>query len=111
MESHIPNLTNYFREHQLNLNSKTEFICFSKQNDQRNKTQDTILGDKNVIEKSNECKHLGLTIDINLCLMNRVQQILKKMGPGIKTVGSLETQLPTSGLENLLLSIVLSHFN
>ena len=80
LESNIHNLANYLREHQLNLNSsKTEFICLSKQKDQRNKIQDTILLDNKVIKKSDECKYLGLTIDSCLSFMNYVKQTLKKM--------------------------------
>ena len=102
------NLANYLRELQLQLNSsKTEFFCFSKQNDQRNKTQDIIFLDNKVIEKSTECKYSGLTIDRSLSNMDHVKQFLKKMAQGIKTIESIGTQLPTSSSEILLHSNVL----
>ena len=112
LESNINNLKKYFRERQLYLNSsKTKLVYFSKQNDQRNKIQDSILVDIKVIKKSKECKYLGLTIDSSLSFMNQVKPTSKKMAQGIKTIDSFGIQLPTSSLEILLHSIVLSHLN
>ena len=90
LESNINNLEKYFREHQSYLNSsKTKLVYFSKQNDQRNKIQDSILVDNKVIKKSKERNYLGLTIDSSLSFMNQVKQTSKKMAQGIKTIDSL----------------------
>ena len=112
LESNIQNIANYLRENHLMLNSsKTEFVCFSKQNVQRNKTQDTVLIDIKVIKKSNDCKYIGLTTDSRLSFLNHVKQTLKKMSQWIQKKDSIGTQLPTSGLEISLHSNILSHLN
>ena len=87
LQSNIHNLAIYSREHHLTLiASKTEFVCFSKQYDQRNKTQDTILVDNKLSKKSNECKCFGLTIKSSINFMNHVKQSLKRTAQGLKTI-------------------------
>ena len=95
LELNIHYLANYFRKHQLNLNaSKPEFVRFSKPNDQRNETQDTILLDNKLTKNSNECKNLGLTIDSSLSFTSLVKQTIKKMTQALKTIDSIGTQFP-----------------
>ena len=88
-----------------------EFVCFSKQKDQKNKIQDTILVDNKVIKKSNECKCLELTIHSSLSFVNNVKHTLMVTAQDKKTLGYIVPQLPTSSLEILIRSIVLSHLN
>ena len=111
LESNIHYFANYFREHQFNLNSSnTEFICFSKQNEQRKNLGHNISRYQSY-PKSNESKNLGQINDSSLSFMYQVKQTLKKMVQGIKTIDSFGTQLPTSCAEVLLHSIILSHLN
>ena len=90
LESNTHNLANYFKEHHLNLNSsKTEFVYFSKRNDQRNKPQDTKFVDNKFNKKSNEYKYLGLTIDRSLSCIYHVNQTLKKVAQMIRFIDSI----------------------
>ena len=57
---------------------KNKIVCFSKPNDQRKESHDTIPFDNKVI-KSNEFEYLGKTIDSSLSFLNQVKQSLRNV--------------------------------
>ena len=61
------------------------------------------------IEKSNQCKYLGVTIDRHLDFHTETKKVLKKKVVGIKTMGTIQHKLPTT-VVMLLQALALSHF-
>ena len=56
----------------------------------------------------NQCKHLGVPIDGQLCFQIRVKKIMKNMSDGIKTTETVQNLLPTTVFEMLLQLLVFS---
>ena len=67
LQENIIRLENYLSFNWLNLNdSKTELITFSRKNDKRLENSEAVVVGSSRIEKSNQCKYLGVTIDEHL---------------------------------------------
>ena len=105
----IVKLENYFSLNRLNLSgSKTEFITFSCKSDKRLQDSETVVGSFK-IEKSNQCKYLGITIDKHLDFQTETKKELKKMAVGIKIIKTIQHKFPTTVLM-LFDALVLSDF-
>ena len=101
LQTNILKLESYFKSHRLNLNgSKTEFITFSRKNDQRHLDSETVVVCSSVVKKKCECKYLGITLDQHLTFQTQVRKVLKNMAVGIKTIESHTTQISDHSLSH-----------
>ena len=104
-------LQKYFAFNRLNLNdSQTEIDTFSRKNEKRLQNSETVVVGSSRLEKSNQCKYLGLTIDKHLDLQTETKKVLKKTAVGIKTIGTIQHEFPTTLLFRLFQALVSSHF-
>ena len=80
LQENIEKLENYFNLYRLNLNgSKTEFITFSRKNDERHINSESVVVAASIIEKQSQSKYLGSTIDQHLGFQTQVKKLLKNI--------------------------------
>lgn len=104
-------LTTYYQKHSLSLNlEKTQFIvlCSKSKNALTTDTRLHVFDTK--IDQSQSVKYLGVSIDKHLTLEQQVNNVLRKMAVGIKTISAIRETIPLKSRILLLHSLVLSHF-
>ena len=108
LQENLVKLENYFSFNRLNLNdSKTECITFSRKTDKRLQNSETVVVGSSGIEKSNQCKYIGVTIVKHLDFETDTKKMLK-MAVGIKTIETIQHKFPTTVLM-LFQALVLGH--
>ena len=87
------NLSLYFTNHSLKLNTKkTELILLSNKHQGSNHNSKlSVLSDANKIEEKPEVKYLRVILDQFLTFQGEINKILRKMACGIKTLQSKKT--------------------
>ena len=89
--------------------SKTEFTIFSRKNDKHLQNSKTVVVGSSRIEKSNQCKYIGVTIDRHLDFETETKKELKNMAVGIITIETTQHKLPKTVLLMLFQVLVLIH--
>ena len=112
LENEIDKLIYIFQCHRLTGNAnKTEFIIFCKPW-KNNATQNYTLCVKNeMIQTSANVKYLGVYLNRNLTYQNEVENILRKMACGIKTLYALSDFLPINARLLLFNALIMSHLH
>ena len=90
--------------------SRTEIITFSRESDNRLQNSRKVAVGPSRIEKSNQCKYLGVKIDKHLDFQILAKNVLKKLAVGIKTIETIQHIYPTTVHLMLFHALVLSHF-
>jgi exonuclease III len=108
LEVEIELLTKYFEEQKLTLNfSKTEFMVLHPN---RKNTSNQRLNIRNtVIDESDSCKYLGVTIDNRLTFENHICELLRKMAGGIKSILAVKHFTTSKTRLVLFKSLVMTH--
>ena len=111
LQENTVKLENYFSFNFLNLNdSKAELIPFSPKTDKLLQNSETVVIGSSRIEKSKQCKYLGVAIVKHIDFQTKTKNHLKKMAVGIKTIETLKHKFLTRVLLKLFQALVLSHF-
>ena len=69
----------------------------------------TVVVGSSKIEKSNQCKYLGVTIDKHLDFQTQTKMLLEKMAVDIKTIVAMQNKFPATDLFMLFHALLLSH--
>ena len=109
LENVISSTSNWFKQKQLVLNAdKTNFMHFKTSKSLKNFDTDLKNSD---IKQATEVKFLGITITSNLTWKSHIEQIARKIKPGIAMLYKIRNIVDTHTLLRIYYALIQSHLN